>query len=106
MSPGQHRSVSVRLLKVLFFLFSTFLFFLLRVHPDANMSNDCLFAELKEVVNYAVSFFLRKIDELRLRLDAVLRNKSPVNHTRSGALTVRLLPRLLFLKIEDSCYVQ
>lgn len=29
-----------------------------------NMSNECLFVELKEVVNYAVSFFLQKTDEL------------------------------------------
>lgn len=61
------------------------------VHPDAHMSNDCLLLELKEVVNYAVSFFLRKIDELRLRPDVVPRNKTPVNHTPSGALTICLL---------------
>ena len=54
------------------------------------MSNDCLFVEKKEVVNYADSFFLQKIDELRLRPDVVLRKKTPVNHTPSGVFTICL----------------
>lgn len=70
------------------------------VHPDANMSNDCLFVELKEVVNYTVSFFLQKIDELRLCLDVVLRNKTPVNHTPSGVFTICLPTNSLFLLIK------
>lgn len=77
----------------MFFFYDHFFFFLAAdvVHPDAHMNNDCLLLELKEVVNYAVSFFLRKIDELRLRPDVVPRNKTPVNHTPSGALTICLL---------------
>lgn len=77
----------------MFFFYDHLFFFLAAdiVHPDAHMSNDCLLLELKEVVNYAVSFFLRKIDELRLRPDVVPRNKTPVNHTPSGALTICLL---------------
>lgn len=39
--------------------------------PDVNVSNECLFVKLKGVVNYAVSFFLQKIDELCLCLDMV-----------------------------------
>lgn len=72
------------------------LFFLISIfgqrtpHPDANMSNDCLFVEQKEVVNYADSFFLQKIDELRLCPDVVLRKKTPVNHTPSGLFTICL----------------
>lgn len=66
------------------------------VHPDANMSNDYLFIELKEVVNYTVSFFLQKIDELHLCLDEVLKNKTPVNHTPCGMFTVSLSSNLLF----------
>lgn len=52
------------------------------------------------MVNYAVSFFLQKIDELRLCLDVVLRNKTPVNHTPSGMLTICLYtdPWLLLIK--------
>lgn len=75
------------------------LFFSIFVHPDANMSNDCLFVVLKEVVNYAVSFFLHRIDELRLCLDVVLRNKIPVNHTPSGVFTICLPEDSVFLLI-------
>lgn len=64
------------------------------------MSNDCLSAELKEVVNYTVSFFLQKIDELHLCLDVVLRNKTPVNHTPSGVFTICLPTDLLFLLLK------
>lgn len=64
------------------------------------MSNDCLFVELEEVVNYAVSFFLQEIDELRLCLDVVLRNKTPVNHTPSGMFTICLPTDSLFLLIK------
>lgn len=94
-SCKQSRSVAVNLKKKReggsCFSFMTIFFLFLAgdvVHPDAHMSNDCLLLELKEVVNYAVSFFLRKIDELRLRPDVVPRNKTPVNHTPSGALTI------------------
>ncbi len=71
-----------------------------RPQPDANVSNDCLFVELKEVVNYAVSFFLQKIDELHLCFDVVLRNKTPVNHATSGVFTICPPTNSIFLLIK------
>lgn len=65
------------------------------------MSNDYLFIELKEVVNYTVSLFLQKMDELQLCLDEVLKNKTPVNHTPSGMFTVCLSSNLLFQLIKN-----
>lgn len=44
---------------------------------DVNVSNDCLFVKLKDVVNYTVKFSLQKMDELHICLDMVLRNKTP-----------------------------
>lgn len=78
--------------------FSIFLFWPPHVHPDANMSNDCLFVELKEVLNYAI--FLQKIDELCLCLDVVLRNKTPVNYRPSGVFTICLPTDSHFLLIK------
>lgn len=49
--------MSVQLLKMLFFFISG------SAHcMYVQMSDDCLFEVLKEVVNYAVSFFLQKTD--------------------------------------------
>lgn len=62
-----------------------------------NMTNECLFVELKEVVNYTVSFFPQKIDELCLCLDVMLRNETTVNHTPSGMFTIYLPTDSLFL---------
>lgn len=55
--------ISVQFNKVLFFFISFFGHG--SVYTNANMSNEGLFVELKEVVNYAVSFFRQKNDELR-----------------------------------------
>lgn len=58
------------------------------------------------MVNYTVSFFLQKIDELHLCLDVVLRNKTPVNHTPSGVFTICLPTHSLFLLIKtDVLYI-
>lgn len=46
---------------------------------DVNVSNECLFVELKAVVNYTGRFSLQKMDELHICLDMVVRNKTPNN---------------------------
>ena len=100
---SQSKLISVQCLQTLFFFYfyfghhtHTHTHTLTVAHTHTQMSNDCLFVELKEVVNYAVSVFLQKTDELPLCRDVVLRNKTPVNHTPSGVFTICLPTDSLF----------
>lgn len=73
--------------------FSWFLFWIEEHHMYIQMQTWVMSVYLcskRKWLITADSFFLQKIDELRLCPDAALRKKSPVNHTQSGAFTICL----------------